>query len=269
MRWRKGLKGVGGDHPPKELIHFVSEHNHQSDLRHDAHGIQRALQDFVSLPSSDGYWVSNPHFQLQMARLVERERFQETCSLDAIYELHDQAAVFDKFVQERRLEQQQQQHAEKIMSLEEYEEEDDKNDKTKKPRHTKRVHLNLSAIDTDVQRKICQLSAIDYCCLNFPLPPACEGTLACRWTHVQEKDNGTLKPRKRRGKRKKAKGDSKQHDKSKSNSNPQRQLLKIEAVSPYPKLPSNTEHQSLLFLNCRTGKEIACRMLANAKGKQE
>jgi hypothetical protein len=28
-----------------------------------------------------------------------------------------------------------------------------------------------------------QLLALDYCCLNFPLPAACHGAVQCQWTH--------------------------------------------------------------------------------------
>jgi hypothetical protein len=56
--------------------------------------------------------------------------------------------------------------------------------------------LNVTTIDPATRRKICQLSALDYCCLNYPLPPECmpqhgddesslggseEAIVQCRW----------------------------------------------------------------------------------------
>merc|ERR1712238_420601 len=41
--------------------------------------------------------------------------------------------------------------------------------------------LDLSRVSVAVQHKVCQLSALDYCCLNYRLPPICEGVVSCRW----------------------------------------------------------------------------------------
>mmetsp|Transcript_25583 Transcript_25583/g.48438 ORF Transcript_25583/g.48438 Transcript_25583/m.48438 type:complete len:422 (+) Transcript_25583:189-1454(+) len=53
--------------------------------------------------------------------------------------------------------------------------------------------FNTSQVSFDAQRRICRLAAIDYCCLNFPLPAACQPTNAppgqqvyCQW--VQRDD---------------------------------------------------------------------------------
>lgn len=42
--------------------------------------------------------------------------------------------------------------------------------------------LNTTHLNEEAKRKICQLSAIDYCCLNYKLPPECEGAVTCQWT---------------------------------------------------------------------------------------
>lgn len=46
-------------------------------------------------------------------------------------------------------------------------------------RGTKR--MDFSSIPDKTRRKICQLSAIDYCCLNYKLPPECQNVVTCRW----------------------------------------------------------------------------------------
>lgn len=38
----------------------------------------------------------------------------------------------------------------------------------------------LNPLSSTAIRKICQLSALDYCCLNYALPPECKGALSCR-----------------------------------------------------------------------------------------
>ena len=38
-------------------------------------------------------------------------------------------------------------------------------------------HLSTATI-----QKICQLSALDYCCLNYPLPSICQEVVKCQWT---------------------------------------------------------------------------------------
>ena len=35
--------------------------------------------------------------------------------------------------------------------------------------------MNMSMIDEGTKRQICQLTALDYCCLNYPLPRECSG----------------------------------------------------------------------------------------------
>jgi hypothetical protein len=32
-------------------------------------------------------------------------------------------------------------------------------------------------------QKICKLSALDFCCLNYPLPPMCQDVVQCQWTN--------------------------------------------------------------------------------------
>ena len=42
--------------------------------------------------------------------------------------------------------------------------------------------MNISYIATKTYNKICRLAAIDFCCLNFKLPPECATSgVACGW----------------------------------------------------------------------------------------
>jgi Sulfotransferase family len=40
----------------------------------------------------------------------------------------------------------------------------------------------LDFVSHDTKQKICQLTALDYCCLNYPLPEVCRDVVSCRWT---------------------------------------------------------------------------------------
>lgn len=39
--------------------------------------------------------------------------------------------------------------------------------------------FNPSLVSLETKRRICRLSAIDYCCLNLELPPECEESVTC------------------------------------------------------------------------------------------
>jgi hypothetical protein len=47
-------------------------------------------------------------------------------------------------------------------------------------RKDNKLDMNNS-LSLETRRKICQLSAIDFCCLNYPLPPECQDAVQCRW----------------------------------------------------------------------------------------
>lgn len=85
---------------------------------------------------------------------------------------------------------------------------------TEKARHrgsdTNPVHQQLS---NETKQKVCQLTAIDYCCLNYKLPEVCEGVVSCRWRTLDKgMENGRLS----------------------SSALPPDDGLYIEAISPYP-----------------------------------
>jgi len=41
----------------------------------------------------------------------------------------------------------------------------------------------MDFISDETKRKICRMGAIDYCCLNYPLPTVCQDVITCRWTN--------------------------------------------------------------------------------------
>ncbi|CAB9528861.1 expressed unknown protein [Seminavis robusta] len=50
----------------------------------------------------------------------------------------------------------------------------------------KEVQIDATDLTRRLRRKICQLSAIDYCCLNYELPEACKGAVQCQWKAAPE-----------------------------------------------------------------------------------
>jgi len=45
--------------------------------------------------------------------------------------------------------------------------------------------MNTSYVSTTTYERMCRIAAIDYCCLNFALPPQCKDSgVSCRWTSV-------------------------------------------------------------------------------------
>jgi len=48
----------------------------------------------------------------------------------------------------------------------------------------------------DLQRRVCEVYKIDYCCLNLPLPPACQGHIFCKYHEefLTQSDSGATPP---------------------------------------------------------------------------
>mmetsp|Transcript_859 Transcript_859/g.1678 ORF Transcript_859/g.1678 Transcript_859/m.1678 type:complete len:380 (+) Transcript_859:9-1148(+) len=41
--------------------------------------------------------------------------------------------------------------------------------------------MNTSSVNVEALRALCRITAVDFCCLNFLLPPACQGVVECKW----------------------------------------------------------------------------------------
>jgi hypothetical protein len=53
-----------------------------------------------------------------------------------------------------------------------------RNDNTRK----EKTEIMLNFVSNTTKQKICQLTALDYCCLNYPLPVVCQNVVSCQWT---------------------------------------------------------------------------------------
>jgi len=183
--------------PPKELRDFFQKYNKQNlKLTEDHDGVMEALESFV-INHLDGSTVPNDHLVLQSSTIL---RAGCPLRLDAIHEIETINNVFDQFSEERNMMTNNE-----IM-------------------HTRKssLRLNISMISLPVRQKICQLSALDYCCLNYKLPPECDGVISCKWIDPKNLPHEDIPAPTLR---------------SSINNGLNDTMLLINTVSPYPVLP--------------------------------
>lgn len=121
-----------------------------------------AIEDFMQVYNGD--MPFDGHLRLQVPRLFH-QKSKQTFRLDAVYDI-------------KTMEQNFQELADKV--------------RTEMP--PKVVHaydrgdrrIAITSLSLEARRKICQLTAIDYCCLNYELPPECADLVQCRWIHKPE-----------------------------------------------------------------------------------
>jgi len=189
----------GGYIPPtEELKEFYNSYKNIS-LTTDHDNVLDALESLVT-NHYNGYTLPNNHLELQITSILR----PDCPRLDVIYNLEDVNSVFDKFLTERGM--------------------NASSPNFNKKRYQAKLHLNISRVSRKVKRKICQLSALDYCCLNYRLPPDCEGAVSCRWKERKYSEYLRL---------------ARQLNHSSSSSSSNDTVLLIEAVSPYPIIPQN------------------------------
>lgn len=193
LRWKVMNNGgpYEGRKPQKELGKFIT-HYQNASLRNDHNLILNALEVFV-LEHYDGFQVPNDHLRLQVPVLSPSfsTSTPDCPRLDVIHDLEDVQEVFTNLAAQHNFNTT-------ISSLKVYE---------------KKLRLDMSKVRAETQRKICQISALDYCCLNYKLPPECKDSLSCQWK-ADILEDSTYQP----------------HPSSAYN-------LLIEAISPYPILP--------------------------------
>jgi len=194
FRWQ----ATGVVPPTEELKEFYNSYKNIS-LSTDHDNVLDALESFVT-NHSIGYTLPNKHLELQITSILR----PDCPRLDAIYNLEDLNSVFDKFLTERGMNASSRDFDKKIYET--------------------KLHLNISRVSRKVKRKICQLSALDYCCLNYRLPPECEGAVSCQWKEKKYSEYLRL---------------ARQLNHSSSSSSSNDTVLLIEAVSPYPIIPQN------------------------------
>lgn len=111
----------------------------------------------------DGEEPFDTHLRQQVPRFYNVTTGR-TMSLDAIYDVNDAGMVFTKFAQiadPPRIVNESSTH-----------------------KHVRQLRLNTTGQLSDKHlRKLCQLSALDYCCLNYELPEVCRGAFQCQWVH--------------------------------------------------------------------------------------
>jgi len=169
-RWLVKPEVIGSRVPPtKELEDFVRVYN-QTYLKEDDGHVLEAFETFVT-HHYDGYRLPNNHLTLQMAQIF---RPKNCLRLDVIHDLENLDNVFHEMLMGQGLEA-------KTFQIEK------EKKQTPQQRHARpsKFHLNLSRVSVEVQQKVCQLSALDYCCLNYRLPPECEGVVSCRWRETK------------------------------------------------------------------------------------
>jgi hypothetical protein len=225
-RWFMKPESTGSRAPPtKELEDFVRVYN-KTYLKEEVGHEVDAFETFVT-NHYDGYTIPDNHLRLQIAQIF---RPVNCLRLDVIHDLEDLDDVFHELLKEHGLDTQKFETEEK---------------KKNQQVHARRsiLHLNISMVSVEVQQKVCQLSALDYCCLNYRLPPECEGVLSCRWreTKTSEWANSLLKSNHSSYSANTNKNTSMSTSARSTSTSINGPMLMIEAVSPYPLLPTQRQ----------------------------
>mmetsp|Transcript_25489 Transcript_25489/g.55154 ORF Transcript_25489/g.55154 Transcript_25489/m.55154 type:complete len:390 (+) Transcript_25489:223-1392(+) len=136
--------------------------------------LTRTLEQFV-----DDYDAEDPfdhHLRLQIPRFLDLTTGR-TYTMDAVLDTHNMDEQFQEIADMVNASRPEVLHA--------YERGE--------------TRLNTSGVSVKARHKICQLSAIDFCCLNYPLPPECRDTgdlnadaVQCRWISKPELTNDLL-----------------------------------------------------------------------------
>ena len=200
----------------KELKDFLRVYN-KTYLKEDEDG-HHAVDAFETFVTNhyDGYTIPDDHLRLQIFRLLNPN---DCLRLNVIHDLEDLDDVVYELLTEHGLDTQKEQ----------------KNQQGR-ARQSK-LHLNISMVSVEVQQKVCQLSALDYCCLNYRLPRECEGVISCRWreTTPSEWANSLLTSNHSSYS---ANTNTRMSTSARTSTSINDPMLMIEAVSPYPLLPT-------------------------------
>jgi len=200
-RWRMEMDSVNNAPPP--CYEELSKNFSHLDLNKDNDGVLGALEFFLT--KYEVYRLANVHFALQTTRIL-----RPLCrKVDEIYDLENIDSVFQRFLAERG-----------------------RNDTVSLggPTYAKKLRLNYTALSLESKRKICQMSALDYCCLNFQLPPECEGAVSCRWIEKTYEEKLQLSFQDLKKSKDQMFNDT-------SSSSREDMVLMIEPVSRYPVIP--------------------------------
>ena len=211
-RWLTPEKKTSYSPPTKELKDFVRVYNKTYLDEDDGHVVD-AFETFVT-NHYDGYKVPDTHLTLQIAQILKTEY---CLHLDVIHDLEDLDDVFHELFTGHGLVEKKRKGQKSHMRRSQF-------------------YLNMSMVSVEVKQKVCQLSALDYCCLNYRLPPECEGVLSCRWRETK-RSPWALKLLKSNDSSASVNTNTSTITNT-STSIKDDPILVIEAVSPYPLLPT-------------------------------
>ena len=141
-------------------------------VRTPPHRLKDTLIKFVQ--NYDAAYPFDPHLRLQVPALANPVSGEPLPFIDALWDVSSLNHDNDDKNENAWDALAQQVHAPKPPA-------------TLRARQSQRRY-NITADGTAKERrtlqKICQLQAIDYCCLNYPLPDACQGVVSCQWKNV-------------------------------------------------------------------------------------
>eukprot|EP00977_Amphora_coffeiformis_P025745 scaffold21883_cov199-Amphora_coffeaeformis.AAC.2 len=137
--------------PNKDQYNLLFDSTQGRQVLNDA--LEQFIQDYDAQIPFDG------HLRLQIPRLTNPETGR-TVRLDALYDTTNMSSSFQELGNWVDM-------ASPVEVIHGYD------------RGTKRMDIKELTLQT--RQKICQLSAIDCCCLNYELPPECQNLVACRW----------------------------------------------------------------------------------------
>lgn len=163
---------------PKFAKMFLSlpEKKRKKVMYKDVNSTARLLELFVD--EYDGINVPDGHLRLQVPMLKASERQEgRIFELDAIHDVHN---IREEFIK---------------LWVANAANGDTSTPPLLGPDLHQKIHLDVSSINIETQKKICELSALDFCCLNYPLPTECEGVLSCKWVkHPNQTNKSSLSP---------------------------------------------------------------------------
>lgn len=218
---RRWVFGRSRTPPTKELKDFARVYN-KTYLKEDEDG-HHAVEAFETFVTNhyDGYTIPDDHLRLQIFRLLTPN---DCLRLNVIHDLEDLDDVVRELLTEHGLDTAQKSETEE-----------------ERARQSK-LHLKISMVSVEVQQKVCQLSALDYCCLNYRLPPECEGVVRCRWR--EKKTSEWANNSRLTSNHSSYSANTSMSTSASTSTSINDPMLMIEAVSPYPLLPTQRQNKT-------------------------
>jgi hypothetical protein len=122
--------------------------------------LNNALQQFIQAYSGD--IAFDPHLTLQVPFFVAQATGR-TRPLDVMLDTKEMTQAFEDYADSFGIPQPRQLSA-----------------------NARQYSIGDQGLTQEEKQKICQFSAIDYCCLNYELPEECKDVVQCQWTEPSE-----------------------------------------------------------------------------------